>query len=342
MAMPIHLDEDRPRIHLVVSPVTELLGSLHVLADPTHHPSNQRWAEETMAAMSPDLRAEVAYFGRHFNQWMEIADLPHFVPDAQGAPLTLDAFLAGVATLPAGRVVEVAVGPTPPEVGLDPETAAVREEARRHPERFVRRLLSLLDRYWKEVFAPEWERRRPVLEQRRRHEAVRLESMTPEAWLTGLHDRISYDRGAGELVFHKRVDYRFPLDRLREIICIPSTFSAPHLWIGFDADRLWIYINTPVPAAEVERVPSAILSVAKALSDETRVLIYKAVLKRPCYTQELARHLGLAEPTVSRHLKVLKEAGLVRSEKEGPLVLYTGVLGPVDQLPARLREFLRG
>jgi DNA-binding transcriptional ArsR family regulator len=51
--------------------------------------------------------------------------------------------------------------------------------------------------------------------------------------------------------------------------------------------------------------------------------------------------LKLAEPTVSRHLKVLQAANLVNSYKDGSVVRYAGSLELVDELPALMREFIR-
>ncbi len=142
-------------------------------------------------------------------------------------------------------------------------------------------------------------------------------------------------------MFHKQQELRYTLAELERITCIPSTFIAPHLLVGYLNRRLFIAINVAPVTVSRERVSAEVLEVAKALADETRLRIFKAVLRRPHYTQELALSMDLAEPTVSRHLKILKSAKLVRSYKEGAVVQYAGLLEPVDRLPAAMREFLR-
>lgn len=345
--MPSDFNEDRLRhqVSLVVSPVAELFNSLHVLSDPAHHLSNRAWADTTLTAMTPTLRSGVIWFGQRFNQWLDAGDLLHVVHDAG---LSISAFLDTVAQLPVDQVVAITVGDVAQahmqifREELDPEVVAARTAARRDPVAFVARLTALLSGYWNEVFAAEWERRRPLLEQRHAQEAARLDGMPAVDWLAGLHGRIEYDPGTRELVFHKHHDLRFAIDDLERILCVPSTFTAPHLMVGFVGSELMIAINVGLPVATIEPVPAELLRVVKALGDQTRLLIFKAVLKRPHYTQELAAALQLAEPTVSRHLKVLKGAGLVRSRKDGAVVLYSGVLEPVDRLPAVLQEFIRG
>ncbi|MFH2123790.1 MAG: metalloregulator ArsR/SmtB family transcription factor [Pseudomonadota bacterium] len=59
------------------------------------------------------------------------------------------------------------------------------------------------------------------------------------------------------------------------------------------------------------------VKIMKALSDPNRVKIIKMLQLRDCMCVcELRAVLKLAQPTVSKHLKVLEEAGLVTSEKD--------------------------
>ena len=62
--------------------------------------------------------------------------------------------------------------------------------------------------------------------------------------------------------------------------------------------------------------------VMKALSDPSRVKILKMLEQRPLCVCEMTAALGLAQPTVSKHLKVLEHAGLVAFEKDGQWVNY--------------------
>jgi ArsR family transcriptional regulator len=64
------------------------------------------------------------------------------------------------------------------------------------------------------------------------------------------------------------------------------------------------------------------IKVMKALSDPSRVKIVKMLQRRFMCVCEIQAALGLAQPTVSKHLKILEEAGLVRFEKDGLWVNY--------------------
>lgn len=55
----------------------------------------------------------------------------------------------------------------------------------------------------------------------------------------------------------------------------------------------------------------------KALGDESRLRILKALAERTFCVCDLAKTLGISQPTLSHHLKILRDTGLVIGEKEG-------------------------
>ncbi len=59
-----------------------------------------------------------------------------------------------------------------------------------------------------------------------------------------------------------------------------------------------------------------------ALSDPNRLLILYALNEKPLNVTELTNELGLSQPTMSRHLKVLRERGLVQTVRSGTVVTY--------------------
>ena len=73
-----------------------------------------------------------------------------------------------------------------------------------------------------------------------------------------------------------------------------------------------------------------------ALGDPTRRAIFERVALRPRAVGELATEFPVSRPAVSQHLKVLKDAGLVTSSREGNRRIYRadprGVAAMRDQL----------
>lgn len=60
-----------------------------------------------------------------------------------------------------------------------------------------------------------------------------------------------------------------------------------------------------------------------ALGDPTRRALFERLAARPSAVGDLARGLPVSRPAVSQHLKVLKEAGLVREVAEGTRRIYS-------------------
>ncbi len=63
--------------------------------------------------------------------------------------------------------------------------------------------------------------------------------------------------------------------------------------------------------------------VCEGLGDPKRVLILYLLADHPRNVTELSNALNIPQPTASHHLKVLRDRGLVRSEREGTSVYYS-------------------
>jgi DNA-binding transcriptional ArsR family regulator len=81
-----------------------------------------------------------------------------------------------------------------------------------------------------------------------------------------------------------------------------------------------------------------------ALSDPTRILILYALSEQPLNVTELTTELGSNQPTTSRHLKVLRERGLVHTVRTGTTVTYhlsdPRLIQALDLLRSVMRERL--
>ncbi|MFO0808998.1 MAG: metalloregulator ArsR/SmtB family transcription factor [Gemmataceae bacterium] len=75
-----------------------------------------------------------------------------------------------------------------------------------------------------------------------------------------------------------------------------------------------------------------------ALAHPARVRILRILQNEACVCGELVGQLPLAQSTVSQHLKILKEAGLVQGEVEGPKVCYCVNPAVVARLKSLIAE----
>jgi ArsR family transcriptional regulator, arsenate/arsenite/antimonite-responsive transcriptional repressor len=76
----------------------------------------------------------------------------------------------------------------------------------------------------------------------------------------------------------------------------------------------------PVEGAEADQ---ELALLTKAVGHPARVAILRLLVRREaCVCGDIVDELPLAQSTVSQHLKVLKEAGLIRGDIDGPRVCY--------------------
>ena len=93
--------------------------------------------------------------------------------------------------------------------------------------------------------------------------------------------------------------------------------------------------NRPAPLARSSDRPATgeeIAAVAKALGHPARVHIVRLLLeKQSCIGCDIVDEVGLAQSTVSEHLRILRAAGIITGEIERPRVCYS--LNPDCLLP---------
>lgn len=84
--------------------------------------------------------------------------------------------------------------------------------------------------------------------------------------------------------------------------------------------------------------------ICAGLADPNRILILYELSQSPRNVTELSTNLKMPQPLVSRHLKVLRERGMVATERHGTMVEYTladkRLIEALDLLRAVLRDSL--
>jgi DNA-binding transcriptional ArsR family regulator len=79
-----------------------------------------------------------------------------------------------------------------------------------------------------------------------------------------------------------------------------------------------------------------------ALADATRRELLNRIVARPRRANDLCRGLPMSRPAVSRHLRVLREAGLVEANKRGREQVYRVSPLGIRDVQAYLEEIGRG
>ena len=82
-------------------------------------------------------------------------------------------------------------------------------------------------------------------------------------------------------------------------------------------------------------------NICQALGDPKRILILYAIHDEPRHVTALAESLGFPQPTVSRHLRILRQRALVRKERIGPAVVYHVTDERIVEILDSMRQVLR-
>jgi DNA-binding transcriptional ArsR family regulator len=82
-----------------------------------------------------------------------------------------------------------------------------------------------------------------------------------------------------------------------------------------------------------------------ALADSTRLILLYSLAEGPRNVTELTQELGQPQPTISRHLKILRERGLVVATRQGMTVQYSlsdrRVIDALDILRSIMRDSIQ-
>ena len=76
------------------------------------------------------------------------------------------------------------------------------------------------------------------------------------------------------------------------------------------------------------------ISALKALGEETRLRLLRLLFTKPLGVNEISEKLGVSQYNVSKHLRIMREAGLLEVQKSGKMRLYSVVPALKDQISA--------
>jgi len=193
--------------------------------------------------------------------------------------------------------------------------------------------------YW-EAVSPEVGAKVGLLTDSMQREMNRLGQIDPVSFITSFSDRVSVVDDA--LLLHWGKGMRVELSELRRILFVPSAF-IPRRLMFYRLDEIQIFFYDPLheEETEVSEAPESLLLGFSALSDPTRFKILRLIAREGLPAQEMARRLGVTESTVSRHLRLLVESGLVgRAGQEGKFILYELQIDRIDQLTTQAKAYL--
>ena len=191
----------------------------------------------------------------------------------------------------------------------------------------VRSYLDLLAEVWAPV-NDMWQQWLPAMEQAGRHFVSQYERRTSlDVLITPSCDilRERLPEIASDIAGGKPVDF------------VPCLFFGSSLYLDFP-DLVVIGIRVGHGDEQARARTESVARRLKAVADPTRLAILHSLAAAPSSVGELAAVFRLAQPTVSMHVKVLRQSGLVHSERDSGRMRISADAGAVESLLVDLRD----
>ncbi len=125
-----------------------------------------------------------------------------------------------------------------------------------------------------------------------------------------------------------------------EVAVVPAYYSQTGLVIAMPG-LLVVGVGTEAPAAEERGRAELLAPRLKAVADPTRLALLAGLARREMTVTEMAQEYSLSQPTVSNHIKLLRDAGLVAVRNDGRNRYLAIQRGAFQDLEQDLHHLLR-
>ncbi|MEU9108965.1 DUF5937 family protein [Streptomyces xanthophaeus] len=359
------------RISFTPSPLAELCMALHALSQPAHHPGLASWTAATAATLDPCLADRLLEGDFMWRSSFSDIFMPFAgTPGGTGRPAaTLAGELDVLDRLDDEQFVTAALehcwialynegGWPSPLTDAGARAKALETAAARGPRQldfsvrllddpgsvrvWMRRLLEDCDEAF---FAETWKRIEPGQSADARHKTEVLRRKGLPAALKEVSSALSVDEGLTTITADKMVNGSTTATDPRMgpgLVFIPTNFGWPHLLV-LHAPGWRPVVHYPLGSPQLASAPGPVELLQRrmeALAHPMRMTLCRSLARAPYTTSELATVHGITAPEVSRHLAVLKKAGLMHTRRQGRYVQHQLDLSVVARLGSDLIEGL--
>lgn len=336
----------------------ETMMALHVFHDCKHHPLHIRWVIRARKKMKPALKQEIEAFSFLYKRPV----VTFWALQGNSAFQSFDDGLNELGSSSADSfrdtIMRTILNPKGSSADFKedlkleqdfleaasnryPESKEIILALLNNPASIRQRFMDMLEEFWIHCVKDEWNR---IEELFLKDIAFRGKKLMDEGVLQvlgSLSQEIDIYQSEKKAVIRRISKKDIYFDDGDELLLIPTYFAWPHLFINLHPAA---GINYSIMENEREATrpmpPEDLLKFFQSLGDFSRMQIIKYIAQKPRSTRELAGLMGMTEGAISKHIKLLKDAGLVASKRESYYVFYYLLDQPFHEFPLGLSKYI--
>ncbi len=220
-----------------------------------------------------------------------------------------------------------------------------------HPDIFRRLIIESIQLFWEEIFQSTWSSLEVAFTLSLEKAEKNFTELSFEEFADRKLLKITFSKDLKEMIA-LRGGYRQPIEAIDTCMFIPSIFNERRHWSSLLSMKGKTFVYFPYFDPNISfgidstnknpRVLSNDLDPAlifKALGDSTRYGIVALLKEKSKTASEIADDLGLSKATISHHLVVLREAGIIQTDLVGIrnalLKINEDVIGSISEIYLR-------
>ena len=348
------------KVRFFCSATLEMVTSLHVISDSTHHANCMDWYELVSKTMSDDLRKRIENFGNKYANWLSAMDIIDYLIENEADASMYDDFeliMSKLEEMNDELFVYIFLGTTllgnqkiAREFLANPNQ--VEPDDFVHVQSFISseniisllsnhkdvkaEMMSILKIYHTEIFESHWRTTKKqywgiIYREKKTFEATSLLD-----YILSLHKDLVCEKGV--IIMKNYESLSLEVAAIGEVRLFFSMFAYPHLMSTVFEDAISIYEN--IIPTQISDKYEHLANSMKGLSDVNRLAILRHISRAAVTNKELAFLLHITPASVSQHLKILKELDYITAIRRKNNIYYYINKDAVSRGIAGVAEFL--
>ncbi|SHI60133.1 ArsR/SmtB family transcription factor [Lutispora thermophila] len=312
MPLEVYGDLESPVVKVFYSSVIELICAVHLLTDPAHHQYEIKWAEEMLSVLSEDeldALQSIKYYpagGIEFLNYVletkEHFSIERFINYIESTDETDFFFYLLNEGIDKDKIHKAFISKNERYKIQEKIKWIVEDNILMYffdkPCEIKSKALKILKAIYEKGFQDRFQKNKDRLE-----------------------DGVDYvnsfiDKDNIEMALEKVTGKPKKLfTGFKEYYIIPSYFVSPRLIRVYSDEKLYMVFDCRLTRDKKEALLEELSNMLKVIDDKSRMEILRILVNSKSYGKALSDMIGISTPTVSHHLEVLKQAGLIKEEK---------------------------